>query len=79
VSAAIAYGGISAGCAAITALIDSAFRVKEREITANIDFNAGKPDVHMSADVSLAVWEAVYVMCALLPLALKRGAKRGTV
>jgi hypothetical protein len=72
VSAAIAYGGLSVGCAAITAALERAFRVKEREITASVDFSAGKPDVYVSADVSLAVWEAVYVACALLPAARTR-------
>ncbi|MDR2665606.1 MAG: DUF2953 domain-containing protein [Oscillospiraceae bacterium] len=76
VRAAIAYGGISASCAAITALIDGAFRVKEREISARVDFGADKPEAYVSADVSLAVWEIAYVACAILPLALKRGAGR---
>jgi hypothetical protein len=77
-AAAMLYGGLSFGVGAMLRLFDRAFRVREREVTADVDFTADKPRVFVSAAISLAVWEAVYVSCALLPTAIRlASAKRG--
>ncbi|MDR2358038.1 MAG: hypothetical protein LBD92_08170 [Oscillospiraceae bacterium] len=74
-AAAMMYGGLSAGAGALLALIGGAFRVRERELAADVDFTSDKPRVFISAEISLAVWEAVYAACALLPAAVRSAAQ----
>jgi hypothetical protein len=77
-AAAMRYGGLSTGAEALLQLLDRAFRIRERAVTADVDFTADKPRVFVSAAISLAVWEAAYVSCALLPAAVRlASAKRG--
>ncbi|MDR1217674.1 MAG: DUF2953 domain-containing protein [Oscillospiraceae bacterium] len=75
--AAMTYGGASAAAAPLERLIDGAFRVKRRELSANVDFCAAEPRVYISAAVSAAVWELVYVACALLPAIVRTTNRKG--
>jgi hypothetical protein len=75
--AAMTYAGASAAAAPLERLIDGAFRVKRREFSAGVDFCAAEPRVYISAAVSAAVWELVYVACALLPALIKTTKGKG--
>ena len=59
--AAMMFGGVSAGYGAVTALLENNFRIKKRDLRANVDFDADEPYIYVKAKLSLAVWEAVYV------------------
>ena len=64
--AALSFGGVSAGYGIITAFLENNFRIKKRDLRANVDFNAEKPYIYVKLKLSLAVWEAVYVGFNLL-------------
>jgi hypothetical protein len=75
-SAAIAFAVASACAAPLVGLIDGAFRVKRREVTAGLDFCASEPRVYINAAVSVALWELVYAAAALAPAIRSRAARR---
>jgi hypothetical protein len=75
-AAAVMYGRMSAGAGALLPLIDGAFRVRERDIAAGVDFTSDKPRIFVSAAISIAVWEAVYTAWALLPAIAKPASER---
>ncbi len=64
--AAMMFGGVSAGYGVITAILENSFRIKKRDLRANVDFDAEEPYIYIKAKLSLAVWEAVYVGFGLL-------------
>ena len=72
---AILFGRLSAVISATMPALDSIFRIKRRDIRACADFISAKPSIYANAAVSIALWEALYIAAALLPL-IKRSAKR---
>ena len=72
---AMTFGGASAAFRVILPVLEKHFRIKRRDLRASADFNAEKPKIYVNAAVSLAVWEAVYIALALLPLITKRPKK----
>ncbi len=64
--AALTFGGVSAGIGIITAILENNFRIKKRDLRAAVDFEAEKPYLYVRVKLSLAVWEAVYVLFNLL-------------
>jgi hypothetical protein len=67
VQAAIALGALNAVCGAVTALANNALRIKEQDISVYTDFGVSEPKLYIRAEISIAVWEAIYTACALLP------------
>ena len=65
---ALAYGAVSAAFSNLVPVIENMFRIKRRDIRAFADFEASEPSIYVKAVISLAVWEAIYIMAALLPL-----------
>ena len=59
--AALTFGGISAGYGLIIPILENNFRIKKRDLRANVDFDAEEPYIYVKAKLSLAVWEAVYI------------------
>ena len=66
--AALVFGASNAAFGAILPVFENAFRIKRREYDFSADFEAVQPSIYVKAAISLAVWEAVYVMLAILPL-----------
>jgi hypothetical protein len=64
--AALMFGGVSAGYGIIAAVLENNFRIKKRDMRAAVDFEAEKPYLYVRIRLSLAVWEAVYVVYNLL-------------
>jgi hypothetical protein len=46
--------------------LENNFRIKKRDMRAAVDFEAEKPYLYVRVKLSLAVWEAVYVLYNLL-------------
>jgi len=68
---ALSFGVANAAYGAIEMLLERNFRIKRSNITTSADFEATRQNIYIYAAVSLAVWEAVYIAFALLPLIIK--------
>ena len=68
---ALMFGASSAAIGAGVPLLEKSFRIRRRDIRASADFDALQPSIYVKAAISLAVWEAVYVIIAILPLFTK--------
>ena len=69
---ALSYGAANAVFSAVAALLDDNFRIKNRDFQAFADFQATEQRIYIEASLSLAVWEAVYITFAFVPVLLKR-------
>ena len=65
--AAMAFGRANAVFSLVVPMFESTFRIRRRDIRASADFDASKPQIYVKAAISLAVWEAFYVLFAILP------------
>ena len=70
--AALLHGASSAAFGAVIPVLENTFRIKRRDIRSCADFSATQPSIYVKAAISLAVWEAIYVFAAILPLFTKR-------
>ena len=64
------YGYANVAIGMLDPILDNAFRIRRRDFRTYVDFIAQKPTVYIKAVVSLALWEAVYIIFTLLPLIL---------
>jgi len=64
------YGSANVAVGMLDPILANTFRIRRRDFRAYVDFIAQKPTVYIKAVVSLALWEVVYIMLALLPLIL---------
>ena len=69
---AMTYGAANAAFGVILPALEKVFRIKRRDLRAYANFYDAAPSIYVKASVSLAVWEAVYIALALLPLIRKR-------
>lgn len=69
--AAVLFGGASAGLGMLLPLLDNHFRLKKRDIQTSVDFQAAQPKIYLTAKLSLAVWEGMYIAFGLLIDVLK--------
>lgn len=74
-AAALSFGAVNAAFGAVTPVFENNFRIRRRDFQAFADFDRDQPSIYVNAVLSVAVWEAVYVLIALLPI-LKSNAKR---
>ena len=72
---AMAFGAADAAIGAITPVLENNFRIKRRDLSVSADFTSEKPVIYVNAAISLAVWEALYIAVALLPLLTKKPQK----
>ena len=66
--AAMKFGKISAALGVLSPIFDNTFNVKKRNISADVDFQIEEDKIFFFIDLSMAVWEIIYVVCALVPL-----------
>ncbi|NLT14173.1 MAG: DUF2953 domain-containing protein [Clostridiales bacterium] len=59
---AMYFGAASAGYGMILPLIENNFNIKNRDLRTSVSFEAAEPYIYVKAILSLAVWEAVYVV-----------------
>jgi len=69
--AALMYGASAAAFGATIPLLENSLRIRRRDIRSSADFEATQPSIYVKAAISLAIWEAVYVFVAILPLFTK--------
>ena len=67
-NAAIAYGAVNAALCIILPVLEDNFKIRRRDIRTSADFESEQQKIYLNAAVSIAVWEALYVVFAILPL-----------
>jgi len=65
--AAMMFGAANAAFNAVMPMLEKSFRIRSRDLSADIDFDADEPLIYVNAAVSLAVWETLYIVFAMLP------------
>jgi len=65
---AMTYGGANAAFGILTPLLENNFRVKHCDFQVNFDFMETEQKIYVNAALSLAVWEAFYIVFALFPI-----------
>ena len=65
---ALRFGAANAVFGAIVPVLEKHFRIKKRDLRASADFNSQEQGIYVRLNISIAVWEIVYVLLALLPL-----------
>jgi len=68
VKTAMTFGRLNAAYGIISPLFDKYFRIKRRDFHTSADFEREESYIYIYAIISIAVWEAVYIVFALLPL-----------
>jgi len=68
---ALSFGAANAAFSAVVPILDRSFRIKKRDFQTNADFDADKQTIYINAAISLAVWEAVYIVFAMMPVFYK--------
>jgi len=65
---AMMFGRVNTAYGIILPVLDKNFRIRRRDIRTTVDFDLDEPGVYLKAIISLAVWEAVYIVWSLLPV-----------
>ena len=65
---AIMFGAANAVFGAIIPVLERSFRIRRRDLRAMVDFNAKEQGIYANVSISIAVWEVIYVLAALLPI-----------
>jgi len=68
---ALMFGYANTATGIILPVLEQNFRVKRRDIRTTANFDADKQSIYINAAISIAVWEAVYIVMAILPSGLK--------
>ena len=71
VNTALAFGGSNAAIGMIMPVLENSFKIRRRDIRASADFDLKEPVIYANALVSIAVWEAIYIVFAIIPFLLK--------
>ena len=75
---ALAFGASEAVFGIVLAVAEKSFRIRRRDFSAYADFNATEQCIYVFAAISIAVWEAVYVLFPFVPVLLKSKSGTGT-
>ena len=73
---AMTFGTINVVFGMVAPLLEKAFRIKRRDFQASADFHATEPTIYFNASVSIAVWEAIFIVSAILPLIIKKAKEK---
>ena len=65
---AMTYGSANAATSIIVPLLEEKFRIKKRDIKISADFESEELKIYVNIAISMAVWESIYVITALLPI-----------
>jgi hypothetical protein len=60
--AAMTFGAASAGMGIVTGILENNFKIKKRDFRAAVDFQKTEPEVYVKAELSLAIWEILYIV-----------------
>jgi len=75
---ALSFGAANAAFGAVLPLLENNFKIRRRDFTALADFISTEQSIYAKAALSLAVWEAVYIALAMLPLLIGGSKKKTT-
>ena len=75
---AMAFGASNVAFGTVLPVLESVFRIKRRDLRASADFKTTEPSIYINAAISMAVWEAFYIVFAILPIFLKKGTEKTT-
>ena len=64
---AMTYGAANAAVEVIVPMLEKSFRIKHRDFKVLCDFIETQQKIYINAAISMAVWEAVYTVLAVLP------------
>ena len=78
-SAALTFGGVSAGYGLLLPILENSFIIKKRDLRATVNFNAAEPYIYVRARLSLAVWEVVYIGGGIMRGLIKSGNTRAKI
>ena len=80
-SAAMTFGYASAAVNALVPVLDNSFRIRERDIGAAVTFDSPDNIIFVDVQLTLAVWEIIYIGLAAWPVvkALLAKPKKGKV
>lgn len=68
---ALTFGATNAVIGIIVPVLEDNFRIRRRDIRAFFDFFDSKQKIYINAAISLSIWEAIYIVFAILPAVLK--------
>ena len=65
--AAVSYGIANAAVANILSMLHCAFNIKEQDVRIRVDFLEPQPKFSFGADMTIRIWEVLYIgVCALI-------------
>lgn len=67
-SAALTFGYASAAVNALMPVIENVFNVRERDVGAEVTFERQKSQIFLDAQLTLAIWEILYIALAVWPV-----------
>ena len=65
---AMAFGTANVAISMLVPFLEEKFRIKDSDVRVSADFESDKQKIYVNITISIAVWEALYVAFALLPL-----------
>jgi len=75
-STAIRYGTVNAVFGLIIPVLERNFRIKRSDLRASVDFTSSEQKIYAKIAISIAVWEIIYILAALLPILAAGGKSR---
>jgi len=78
---ALTFGAANAAVGLVVPFLEKSFRIRHRDFRLDYDFGAAEHRIYINAAVSIAIWEALYVVFAILPaiLAMTKKGKSKTL
>ena len=67
-TAAMTYGRASAAVGALMPVIENIFKIKKSDVGASVTFDSDKPVIYIDAQLTIAIWEIVYIALAVWPV-----------
>jgi len=65
---ALQFGAAHAVFNTIIPLLEGYFRIRRKDLNASADFNAKEQSIYAKINISIALWELIYVISALFPV-----------
>lgn len=63
---AMVYGAANAAFSVVVPMLEKAFRIRRRDVRAFVDFTVEEPFIYLKIDISIAVWELIYISWAII-------------
>jgi hypothetical protein len=68
---AFTFGAANAAIGVVVPILERSFRIKQRDFKMAADFNSVQQGIYINAIISMAVWEAVYIVFAILTAGIR--------